>query len=675
MFWPILLCLVLLLPVWGQDPRSLTLGVHIDGELALEPIPPAVNLTPSADPQADGRMLLHRTGCIGCHDLDLPGYPHDRGPDLDRIGAKTHASWLDLWLRDPTAYLPRSRMPRIALGDSSRRHLVAWLAGLGHESRPDSVVPGDPYRGAQLFEGYQCLGCHAGGGEGGQIGPALDRIGWKTDAAWLQAALRDPVSQGIGAESHPYHLSERDIADLSHFLLRRFTPEGGPTSDVMQVTSALSAGPAAAIRHACFQCHRIEAFAGPRLRLPVARGRARTWLGYHEKARGPLPPIQLTSIETEAMVGALSTTSTEQNRTDARDFWQLPIPAQNPAPVLREAGRRLEPAACGRCHQQQLEEWQSTRHAGALSPGLRAQLLHGSDSFATECLGCHTPRQEQIDQWLDAGLEDHGPHGIDCAGCHVREHQYYGPGQPGRGRLVASVSDATHHGGSVVADSLFARSSFCAPCHQFETDGLSLQGKLLQNTYSEWSSSSAAADGRTCQDCHMPGASHRTLGLRDRDFVREALDFDVVWQQGAANDQLQVTLRNTGAGHAVPTYSTGALHVKVFLSDDHGAVIESSLRTRAVQRRLSIDGQTELFDTRIPPDGRWRFDEQFTPPEEARFVNVLVEVDPDHFYRRFFRLLTPPDEMTRMLLEQARGAISDSPYILFARQIEIQPQE
>ena len=104
-------------------------------------------------------------------------------------------------------------------------------------------------------------------------------------------------------------------------------------------------------------------------------------------------------------------------------------------------------------------------------------------------------------------------------------------------------------------------------------------------------------------------------------------------------------------------------------------MLEQSLRTRAVQRRLSIDGQTELFDTRIPPDGSWHFEESLTPTSAARYVNVLVEVDPDHFYRRFFARLEPPDTPTRRLLEQARGTISESPYILFARQIPLRSQE
>ena len=69
---------------------------------------------------AAGRLLLHRRGCTGCHDLDLPTYPHPRGPDLGSIGRKTRAASPEshpyvLSARDATdlsAFLVRRFIPR-----------------------------------------------------------------------------------------------------------------------------------------------------------------------------------------------------------------------------------------------------------------------------------------------------------------------------------------------------------------------------------------------------------------------------------------------------------------------------------------------------------------------------------------------------------------------------------
>lgn len=693
------------LSVPGSDPLEAVRNVTLAGRRApaAPPHTPLLRPVPAPDSLAAGRLLLHRRGCTGCHDLDVPAYPHRRGPDLDHIGSKTHPAWLDLWLREPTRYLPESRMPRVRMGDASRSRLVTWLGQLGRvapgsDTLDTSAVETDVYRGGRLFEGLQCRGCHAAGGEGGHIGPALDRLGWKVRPGWLAIALRDPGAHGLDASSHPYDLSVRDATDLSAFLLRRFAPPGGPVaagdSDVgSDGTPAGTGGLAEAVVQGCFQCHTVKHLLGPRLRLPVDGARAASWLAWHGTQRGALPAIALAADEAAAMAAALQAAATGTGAAvdslPATAFWDLPIAAQGTPRPLFAAGRRLEPSACGQCHEKQLQAWSASRHAQTFSPGLRAMLHGGSAGFLRECLACHAPREEQIASVQEHAENDgYGPAGVDCAACHVRAHRHFGPGAAPQSRPVAATFEAAHHGGAEAAPELFGDARFCAPCHQFAPDGLALEGKLLQNTYGEWLASPAARSGQTCQDCHMPGGDHRMRGLHDREFVRAAVQFDATWQVASqmtnqitnpaghqsghqSGGQLQVTLRNVGAGHALPTYATGALRVKMFLSDAHDGVIESTLRQRSAQRRLGVDGQSEVFDTRIPAGGSWTCTETFVVPDEASHVNVLVEVDPDHFYRRFFALLNPEAAEARALLEQARGRISESPYILFARQIDI----
>lgn len=215
-----------------------------------------------------------------------------------------------------------------------------------------------------------------------------------------------------------------------------------------------------------------------------------------------------------------------------------------------------------------------------------------------------------------------------------------------------------------------ARPGLTVPGVTFESSDISAPANPVPE--GDWLASPAADKGQTCQNCHMPGGDHRMRGLHDRDFVRDALRFETDWLPGTNGDgQLRVSLHNIGAGHSLPTYSTGALHVKIFLSDAHDGVIENSLQSRAVQRRLAVDEQSERFDTRIPAGGVWHFEGGVEISPETRFLNILVKVDPDHFYRRFFALLKPPTAGARALLEQARGRISESPYILFAHQIRI----
>ena len=102
--------------------RALVRGVRV-GTVLPAPVPERRLQRPPKPVSAQiaaGRLLLHRRGCTGCHDLDLPTYPHPRGPDLGSIGRKTRAASPEshpyvLSARDATdlsAFLVRRFIPR-----------------------------------------------------------------------------------------------------------------------------------------------------------------------------------------------------------------------------------------------------------------------------------------------------------------------------------------------------------------------------------------------------------------------------------------------------------------------------------------------------------------------------------------------------------------------------------
>ncbi len=75
-----------------------------------------------------GKRLFQRQGCLACHrHADFPESQATQGPDLTGLGAKLRGdggrAWLAAWLRDPTAYSPRTLMPNPLLespsGDST----------------------------------------------------------------------------------------------------------------------------------------------------------------------------------------------------------------------------------------------------------------------------------------------------------------------------------------------------------------------------------------------------------------------------------------------------------------------------------------------------------------------------------------------------------------------------
>jgi hypothetical protein len=160
-------------------------------------------------------------------------------------------------------------------------------------------------------------------------------------------------------------------------------------------------------------------------------------------------------------------------------YWQRPIPAQGPLPLAGplsgQALPDLSAETCGLCHPAQFDAWSESFHARAVSPGLLGQLGALDGATQDACLHCHAPREESLDAWHAGTLEDaRALPAVDCAACHVRAHIRHGP------RELA----VTPHG-PVPETPLFRQAEFCAPCHQFDETGLSVNGKPLENTYVE----------------------------------------------------------------------------------------------------------------------------------------------------------------------------------------------
>jgi hypothetical protein len=100
----------------------------------------------------------------------------------------------------------------------------------------------------------------------------------------------------------------------------------------------------------------------------------------------------------------------------------------------------------------------------------------------------------------------------------------------------------------------------------------------VYNSYGEWLESpySDPADGKTCQDCHMPArgsthfaridkggvirdphniASHRMPGANDVEFLQNTVELDVSGERIGDELVVTATVTNTNAGHHVPTGS------------------------------------------------------------------------------------------------------------------------
>ncbi len=72
--------------------------------------------------------------------------------------------------------------------------------------------------GAALFESKGCSGCHSIGGQGGDVGPALDTVGDRYTPEWLFTWLKDPAAVKPGTMMPNLGLTDEERAHLVFYL-------------------------------------------------------------------------------------------------------------------------------------------------------------------------------------------------------------------------------------------------------------------------------------------------------------------------------------------------------------------------------------------------------------------------------------------------------------------------
>jgi ubiquinol-cytochrome c reductase cytochrome b subunit len=73
--------------------------------------------------------------------------------------------------------------------------------------------------GKNLFQQFQCAGCHRIHGEGGSVGPDLSYVGDHRNREWLIKHFRDPQSTSPGSIMPTFPLNEQQLNDLTAYML------------------------------------------------------------------------------------------------------------------------------------------------------------------------------------------------------------------------------------------------------------------------------------------------------------------------------------------------------------------------------------------------------------------------------------------------------------------------
>lgn len=118
------------------------------------------------------------------------------GPSLKEVRVKIRKEWLPIWLENPHAYRPSTKMPAFRLDLQQRRSIAAFVWQSGLEAELPTQPAGSALRGKELFETRGCMGCHAlGEGEeiqGGSFAANLSRVGEKDHYDYLVRWIHNP---------------------------------------------------------------------------------------------------------------------------------------------------------------------------------------------------------------------------------------------------------------------------------------------------------------------------------------------------------------------------------------------------------------------------------------------------------------------------------------------------
>lgn len=235
------------------------------------------------------------------------------GPNLKDIRLKLRKEWVPVWLKDPQAFRPGTKMPafwRFGVDQDGEEQIKAISAYLWQESFSGKVpdqTRGDSAHGKELFETRGCLGCHAIGEQDSQIGGTfaanLQRVGEKANfeyivrwihnprerwAPYCPKEKRDLTAEDYSKNNKPYvfdtelnsrcpndgtelqvqnmtvmpnfRLSDRDARDIASYLFSLSSPPGYPDASFMDDPSLKEKGHALIKQYGCASCHEIKGF-------------------------------------------------------------------------------------------------------------------------------------------------------------------------------------------------------------------------------------------------------------------------------------------------------------------------------------------------------------------------------------------------------------------------------
>jgi cytochrome c2 len=235
------------------------------------------------------------------------------GPNLKDVRLKLRKEWIPVWLKDPQAFRPGTKMPtfwRFSVdedGDDDLKAVAAYLWQQSFDGKVPAQQQGDKTHGKDLFESRGCLACHSIGEEdskmGGTFAANLTRVGEKDNydyivrwiynprerwAPYCPKEHRDLTPEDYSKHGLPFvfdtelhskcpndgaelqvqnmtvmpnlRLSEQDARDIATYLFSLSSPAPGSDVSFMDDPKLVEEGKAEIKQYGCAGCHEIKGF-------------------------------------------------------------------------------------------------------------------------------------------------------------------------------------------------------------------------------------------------------------------------------------------------------------------------------------------------------------------------------------------------------------------------------
>lgn len=325
-------------------------------------------------------------------------------------------------------------------------------------------------------------------------------------------------------------------------------------------------------------------------------------------------------------------------------------------------GPQFEPATvCKQCHEDVYRDWSQSMHAHAreawyfshkVASERMGMTCNNEQNVPIACDTCHEPAGVYP---LGAVMQGSPPalaaiEGVTCDVCH-RITEVKGTGEfkfGAKDTKLGPYDDAKSPYHKTARSPLIEKSDFCVACHGQLSN---LNGLVVCDTVRTWRESRYAAEGKTCQTCHMPDATgpaatgpgappdapkdrrlHRHIFRgphSDPAILREAATLEqkvAKTKEGAL--EIRVSVTNSGTGHDLPSgLPERLITLKVSAKDPAGKLVWQNWRDNAyLEDRQAAFG---LFGFNpkggpVPPMGAARLDRLSLMPHESRKLTYRI---------------------------------------------------